>query len=146
MFNGDYWLESTLEVQPDPVFDPLMPAAARRPSQQVRAKVKVEALEDNRLIGASMPVRYDADFDTILYQPNGTAYVPGGVPRGSTYTSYSAAARYEPATAPSRGPCIRAALDRYLVVQQRTFTPPTPPSVRLRAPLRWTRSSGTTRR
>jgi transglutaminase-like putative cysteine protease len=126
VFNGDYWLESTLEVQPDPVFDPLMPAAARRPGQQVRARVKVEALEDNRLIGASMPVRYDADFDTILYQPNGTAYVPGGVPRGSTYTSYSYTAQYEPARLAASRPVYPAALDRYLVVQRRTFTPPTP--------------------
>ena len=126
VFNGDYWLESTLEVQPDPVLDPLMPAAARRPSQQVRARVKVEALEDNRLIGASMPVRYDADFETILYQPNGTAYVPGGVPRGSTYTSYSYAARYEPGRLAASRPVYPAALDhdreqRAALVRQRVL-------------------------
>jgi transglutaminase-like putative cysteine protease len=127
VFNGDYWLESTLEVQPDPVVDPLMPAIARQPSRQLKAKVKVEALQDNRLVAASMPVRYEADFDPILYQPNGTAYVPGGVPRGSTYTAWSYAAQPSPARLAQSRPIYPSALERYRVVQSRTFTPPTPP-------------------
>ena len=61
VFNGDYWLESTLEVQPDPLFDPLMPPAGRNEKQQLEARVKVEALQDNLLIGASVPVRYELD-------------------------------------------------------------------------------------
>jgi protein-glutamine gamma-glutamyltransferase len=126
VFNGDYWLESTLEVQPDPVNDPLMPAISRQPSRQLEAKVRVEALEDNRLIGATMPVRYDTDFDTVLYQPNGTAYVPGAVPRGSEYTAWSYAARPSPARLAQSRPIYPAALERYLVVQTRTSTPPTP--------------------
>ena len=36
VFNGDYWLESTLEVQPDPLFDPLMPP--RRPQREAAAR------------------------------------------------------------------------------------------------------------
>ena len=126
VFNGDYWLESTLAVQPEPVVDPLMPAVARQPSRQLRAKVKVEALQDNRLVAASLPVRYETDFDTVLYQPNGTAYVPGGVPRGSEYTSWSYAARPSPTRLAQSRPVYPAGLDRYLVVQSRTFTPPTP--------------------
>jgi transglutaminase-like putative cysteine protease len=126
VFNGHGWLQSTLEVQRDPVFDPLMPAIARRESQQLRADVKVQALQDIHLIAASVPVRYEADFDTILYQSTGTAYVPGGVPRGSTYTSWSYAARPSPARLAQSRPIYPSALDRHLVVQSRTFTPPSP--------------------
>ena len=45
VFNGDYWLESTLRgAAGPPLFDPLMPAAGRNEKQQLRARVKVEAL------------------------------------------------------------------------------------------------------
>jgi transglutaminase-like putative cysteine protease len=127
VFNGDYWLESTLEVQPDPVVDPLMPAIARQPSRQLRAKVKVEALQDTRLVAASIPVRYEADFAPLVYQPNGTAYALGGVPRGSTYTSWSYAARPTPARLAQSRPIYPSTLERYRVVQSRTRTPPSPP-------------------
>ena len=128
VFNGDYWLESTLEVQPDPLFDPLMPAAGRNEEQQLRARVTVEALQDNRLIGASMSVRYELDDEDefVLYQSTGTAYVPRGVPRGSTYTSWSYAARPAPQALARSQPIYSSALDRYLVVQTRTSTPPAP--------------------
>ena len=128
VFNGDYWLESTLEVQPDPLFDPLMPPAGRNEQQQLRADVKVEALRDNRLIAASVPVRYQLDDDDtfVLYQSTGTAYVPQGVPRGSTYTSWSYAPRPAPRALARSQPIYPSALDRYLVVQSRTSTPPAP--------------------
>ena len=128
VFNGDYWLESTLEVQPDPLFDPLMPPRGRNEKQQLEAHVKVEALEDNRLIGASVPVRYELDDEDefVLYQSTGTAYVPRGVPRGSTYTSWSYAARPAVRDLARSAPIYSSQLDRYLVVQSRTSTPPSP--------------------
>ena len=128
VFNGDYWLESTLEVQPDPLFDPLMPAAGRNEKQQLRARVKVEALQDNRLIGASVPVRYELDDkdEFVLYQSTGTAYIPRGVPRGSTYTSWSYAPRPTVRDLARSAPIYSSELDRYLVVQSRTSTPPSP--------------------
>jgi protein-glutamine gamma-glutamyltransferase len=128
VFNGDYWLESTLEVQPDPLIDPLLPAAARNEKQQLRAHVKVEALQDNRLIAASVPVRYEIDNGDlfVLYQSTGTAYVPGYVPRGTTYTSWSYAARPSPQALARSAPIYPAALERYLIVQSRTATPPSP--------------------
>lgn len=128
VFNGDYWLESTLEVQPDPLFDPLMPLAGRNEEQQLRARVTVEALQDNRLIGASVPVRYELDDEDefVLYQSTGTAYVPRGVPRGSTYTTWSYAPRPAPRELAQSRPIYSSALDRYLVVQSRTSTPPAP--------------------
>ena len=128
VFNGDYWLESTLEVQPDPLFDPLMPLAGRNEQQQLRARVTVEALQDNRLIGASVPVRYELDDEDefVLYQSTGTAYVPRGVPRGSTYTAWSYAPRPAPRELAQSRPIYSPALDRYLVVQSRTSTPPAP--------------------
>ena len=128
VFNGDYWLESTLEVQPDPLFDPLMPPAGRNEKQQLEARVKVEALQDNRLIGASVPVRYELDDkdEFVLYQSTGTAYVPRGVPRGSTYTSWSYAPRPAVRDLARSAPIYSSQLDRYLVVQSRTSTPPSP--------------------
>ena len=128
VFNGDYWLESTLEVQPDPLFDPLMPPAGRNEKQQLEARVKVEALQDNRLIGASVPVRYELDDkdEFVLYQSTGTAYVPRGVPRGSTYTTWSYAPRPLVRDLARSAPIYSSQLDRYLVVQSRTSTPPSP--------------------
>ena len=128
VFNGDYWLESTLEVQPDPLFDPLLPPAGRNEKQQLEARVKVEALQDNRLIGASVPVRYELDDEDefVLYQSTGTAYVPRGVPRGSTYTSWSYAPRPAVRDIARSAPIYSSQLDRYLVVQSRTSTPPSP--------------------
>jgi protein-glutamine gamma-glutamyltransferase len=128
VFNGDYWLESTLEVQPDPLVDPLLPPAGRNENQQFRARVKVEALQDSRLIAASVPVRYQLDDEDafVLYQSTGTAYVPEGVPRGSTYTSWSYAPRPAPRALARSAPIYSSALDRYLVVQARTSTPPAP--------------------
>src|SRR5688500_20309845 len=75
-----------------------MPPAGRNEQQQLRARVKVEALQDNRLIAASVPVRYELDDDDafVLYKSTGHAYLHHGVTRGSTYTSYSYATRTAP--------------------------------------------------
>jgi hypothetical protein len=127
-FSGNTWLESTLEVQPDPLIDPLLPPAGRNEQQQLRARVKVEALQDSRLIAASVPVRYEIGDDLfVLYQSTGTAFVPGNVPRGTTYTSWSYAARPSPQALARSAPIYPTALERYLVVQTRTATPPSPP-------------------
>ena len=128
VFNGDYWLQSPLASQPEPLFDPLLPPAGRNEKLQLRARVKVEALEDNHLIGASVPVRYELDDEDefVLYQSTGTATVPQGVPRGSTYTSWSYAARPSPRALARSAPIYPVALERYLVVQERTTTPPSP--------------------
>lgn len=128
VFNGDNWLESTLPLQPEPLVDPLLPPAGRNQKRQLRARIKVEALEDKHLIGASVPVRYDVDDEDqfVLYQSTGTATVPQGVPRGSTYTSWSYAARPAPRALARSAPIYPEALERYLVVQERTATPPSP--------------------
>jgi hypothetical protein len=125
-FNGDYWLESTLQVQPDPLVDPLLPAEGRRPARQLRAEVTVKALQDPRLIAATVPVRYDVGELEPLYSENGTAYVPGYVPRGTTYTSWSYSVQPSPAELARSQPRYPRSLDRYLVVQTRYSTPPTP--------------------
>jgi transglutaminase-like putative cysteine protease len=126
-FNGDGWLESTLPVQPDPVVDPLLPREALRQDRQVRAEVTVKALEDPRLVAASVPVRYDVgDLDPVLYAESGTAYHPGYVPQGTKYTSWSYAARPSPAELARSLPRYPRSLDRYLIVQTRYETPPTP--------------------
>jgi transglutaminase-like putative cysteine protease len=126
VFNGGYWLESTLAVQPDPVVDPLLPAEGRRPARQLRAEVTVDALQDPRLIAATVPVRYDVGELNPLYSETGTAYVPGYVPRGATYTSWSYSVQPSPAELARSQPTYPRSLDRYLIVQTRYETPPVP--------------------
>ena len=127
-FNGDTWLESRLPVQPGPQTDPLLPAAGRRQDRQLRARVTVEALEDAHLIGASVPVRYEADdLGLILYQETGTAFVNGYVPQGTSYTAWSYAPRPAPAALARSRPVYPERLDRHLIVQTRYATPPAPP-------------------
>ena len=125
-FADDVWLESTLPGSDDPIVDPLLPAAGRREDSQLRAEVKVEALEDRHLFGASVPVRYDAGDLNVRYQQTGTALAEDHVPRGANYTSWSYAVRPSPQQLARSAPSYPAALDRYRVVEGRYATPPTP--------------------
>ncbi len=127
VFSGDVWLESTLPYDDEPLLDPLLPAEARLEERQLRAEVTVEALEDPHLFAASVPVRYEADdVDGVRYQRTGTATVDDFVPRGATYTSWSYAARPSPQLLARSAAIYPRELDRYLVVQSRQETPPTP--------------------
>jgi transglutaminase-like putative cysteine protease len=126
LFADDVWLELTPPSGDEPLVDPLLPQEAQRVDRQLRAEVKVEALEDRHLFGASVPVRYDAGDLDVRYQQTGTAVAEDYVPRGATYTSWSYAVRPSPQRLARSAPSYPAALDRYRVVEGRYTTPPTP--------------------
>jgi transglutaminase-like putative cysteine protease len=81
-FAGDRWLES-----PPLHADALMPGKTKLLRQQVR----VLALAETRLVGASVPVRFDAGDAPIVSHVPGLAQLPSGLTRGFRYTAWSEA-------------------------------------------------------
>jgi transglutaminase-like putative cysteine protease len=67
----------------------LLPAAARNRRNWRRSLVHVDALRDNRLIGASVPVAYDTEGRDVTYWAGNVAEVDGGTQRGDEYTVWS---------------------------------------------------------
>jgi transglutaminase-like putative cysteine protease len=79
------------------MFDPLFPQRGRRRSGWTKAEVKIEALRDDHLVGASMPAFYDpGELGEVAYFLNGTAVVADGLDRGDEYTVWSYAPRPKP--------------------------------------------------
>jgi len=131
MFADDVWIQGLHTTQFDPITDPLAPLRAKNPSNQLSTRITVKALDDPRLIATSVPMRYDTDLGPILYQDTGTATVVRGIPRNTTYTSWSFVARPSP-LALVRSPAVYGLLlEPYLVAQSRYETPPLPPFARL---------------
>jgi transglutaminase-like putative cysteine protease len=127
VFHGESWIEYPHPTYRDPPnFRPLLPGAALNPQRQQRAVIEVEGLQDTRLVGASVPVDFDTDFETVLYQETGTAIVPDGTPRGSTYTAISFLPRVSPERLAQSRPIYGRFDERYRVVQSRwkTSLPP----------------------
>ncbi|MEX2210820.1 MAG: transglutaminaseTgpA domain-containing protein [Gaiellaceae bacterium] len=103
-FRGDRWVEELpvtgfFEGQVD-VFelaDGLLPDRAYDSRRWIRADVKVEALRDKHLIGASMPVAYDAPgIGAFRLRPGGIATFATDLPRGAEYTVWSYAPSPKP--------------------------------------------------
>jgi transglutaminase-like putative cysteine protease len=76
--------------------DPFLPDAARDPDNWIEARVEVEALRDNHLVGASVPVAYDVGDRDVSYKLSNVAIVEGGTDRGDSYTVWSYAAEPTP--------------------------------------------------
>ena len=87
---------STLDGVDDLSDDPLLPEAARHRRNWRRAVVHVDALRDNHLIGASVPVAYDTEGRDVTYWFGNVADVDGGTQRGDEYTVWS----YSPEPSP----------------------------------------------
>jgi transglutaminase-like putative cysteine protease len=83
-FGDDRWLEADLADVPAPR------------GALVRQDVTVKALSDTRLVGATVPVRFDAG-DVPLVRGAGAARVPGGLARGFRYSVWSHAPQPTPA-------------------------------------------------
>src|SRR5439155_1503836 len=81
-FADDRWVES-----PPLHADALMPGKTTLLRQQVR----ILALAETRLVGASVPVRYDAGDAPIVSHVPGLAQLPSGLTRGFRYTAWSEA-------------------------------------------------------
>jgi len=91
-FDGTRWLE---DVWPENARRELLPAAARKRSNLVQQKVTVAALEDNHVIGASIPVSNDLG-KAAAYEGQGVSRVIGGLQRGQHYSVSSYAPRPTP--------------------------------------------------
>jgi hypothetical protein len=92
-FDGTRWLE---DVWPEEMRREIVPAPARKRSNLVRQKVTVVALEDNHVIGASIPVANDLG-RAVVYEGQGVSLVIGGLQRGQQYSVSSYAPRPTPA-------------------------------------------------
>jgi len=89
LFAGDRWLET-----PSPLRgDALLPAAAQDRSKLLRQDVRVLALSDTRLVGASVPVSFSAGDAPLVSPVAGIASLPSGLTRGFRYTVLSYAQR-----------------------------------------------------
>jgi transglutaminase-like putative cysteine protease len=93
-FDGTRWLE---DLRPESVRqrDKLLPPQARKRSNLLQQKVTVVALEDNHVIGASMPVSNDLG-KAAAYAGQGVSLVIGGLHRDQHYAVWSYAPRPTP--------------------------------------------------
>jgi transglutaminase-like putative cysteine protease len=88
-FTGSRWVE-----EPSPLRgDALEPKGA----EELRQDVRVLALADTRLVGASVPVRFDAGDAPLVSRAPGFAELPSGLTHGFTYTVWSDAFQPSPA-------------------------------------------------
>ena len=84
-FTRDHW-----EEEPPLRADALVPSTGK---QLLRQGVHILALADTHLVGASVPVRYDAGDAPIVTHVPGIASLPSGLTRGFRYTAWSYAPR-----------------------------------------------------
>jgi transglutaminase superfamily protein/transglutaminase TgpA-like protein len=103
-FDGGNWYEYAPPVtatrandRDELLDDRQLPSQARRRSRWVEQEVTVEGLRDNHLIGASVPVAYDAGSHAPEYGAGGIAYLQGDpLGRGDRYTVWSYQAQPTP--------------------------------------------------
>jgi protein-glutamine gamma-glutamyltransferase len=103
-FDGKNWFEYAVPVGPtvangryELTDDSELPGAARDRSRWVKQEVTVEALHDNHLTGASVPVAYDPGSLGTEYAAGGLARLPAStLSPGNRYTVWS----YEPHPSP----------------------------------------------
>jgi len=92
-FDGTRWLE---DVRPESIHQKLrLNPAPRKLADLLRQEVTVAALEDNHVIGASMPITNDLA-GQAAYEGQGVFRVIGGLHRGQHYSVYSYAPRPTP--------------------------------------------------
>lgn len=94
-FDGTRWLEHPWRATPVES-SRLLPAGARKRKDWVRQDVTVGALDDDHLVGASIPVAFALD-EVAVQAGQQVALVPGGLIRGGHYTAWSYAPEPTPA-------------------------------------------------
>jgi transglutaminase-like putative cysteine protease len=87
-FRGDAW-----SIGAPRAADALEPAAALQPRNETREVVTVNGLADNRLVGESVPVRFDAGGAPLVQPERGFASLREGFPPGFRYTAWSYTSR-----------------------------------------------------
>jgi len=101
VFLDDHWREDAPTLEPIRVgdrdaliTDPYLPPQASEQENWLRQEVTVEALQDSRLVAASIPVAFEAG--AAATYGSGIAYV-GRLHRGQDYVAWSYAAQPTPA-------------------------------------------------
>jgi len=82
-FTGSRWVEEPAPLRGDTLEPQHAP--------ELRQDVRILALADTRLVGASVPVRFDAGDAPIVSRAPGIAELPSGLTHGFTYTVWSKA-------------------------------------------------------
>ena len=133
-FDGGNWYESNSpSVTPTRINgrdelrgDPELPSAAQDPRRWVRQAVTVNALRDNHLIGASVPVAYGPGSHVVDYGDGGVAHLQDNpLTHGERYSVWSYEAQPTPrqlAALPARYPEQVRKTDLY--VEARVTAPP----------------------
>jgi transglutaminase-like putative cysteine protease len=108
--------------------DPLLPPAARDRDNWKQATVRVEALRDQHLVGASIPVAYDTEtFDNAFFYDGGVGLVERPLPRGTEYAVWNYAPRPKPralAGSPAAYPFEIVGSGKYLKIESGLAPPP----------------------
>jgi transglutaminase-like putative cysteine protease len=95
-FDGTGWFEDPVATTAHPVdgrdeliHDPLLPQRARKRRRWIRQEVTVEALADDHLVGASVPVAFGRLDHPATYAIGGIAYAPRPLAHGQRYSAWS---------------------------------------------------------
>jgi transglutaminase-like putative cysteine protease len=94
-FDGTRWLEHVWDETPSEN-RVLTPAGAQNPRGWVQQDVTVRALDDDHLVGASIPIARNVS-EPVMYEGQGVARVPDGLQRDQRYTIWSYSPRPTPA-------------------------------------------------
>jgi transglutaminase-like putative cysteine protease len=134
-FYNDHWEEELIPevgLDEDGSFvnlsaDPLLPSAARDPDNWRQASVTIEALRDQHLVGASIPVAYDTkDLRGIYFASGGIGLAERPLRRGDEYTVWNYSPRPKPSALARSQPNYPFEIleeGRYLAVE-RGLAPP----------------------
>lgn len=90
-FDGTRWVERVWRETASESHE-LTPDGARHPARWVQQDITVGALDDDHLVGASIPVARNVS-DPVVYEGQGVARVPDGLHRDQRYTIWSYAPR-----------------------------------------------------
>ncbi len=93
-FDGTRWLERVWHESPSEARK-LAPAGARNRADWIRQEVTVGALQDDHLIGASIPVAHKRT-KSVVYEGQGVSLVVGGLHRDERYAIWSYAPKPTP--------------------------------------------------
>ena len=136
-FADDHWEESLIadvdafgdgDVD-DLSRDALLPPEARNRENWTRARVRIEALRDQHLVAASVPVAYDTSGipEDVFYARGGIALAERPLRRGTEYVAWNYAPRPRPqalADSPPDYPFEIVDEGRYLNVESGLAPPP----------------------
>jgi transglutaminase-like putative cysteine protease len=112
-FARDRWLEHVRLESPRETRQ-VVPAAARDIRNAVRQDITVEALADNHLVGAMLPVGYNAS-EPVRYVGQNVAIVREGLKHGQRYSIWS----YAPSPSPAQLAQLPALYPRALTARGR---------------------------